>query len=329
MPHAYFGSRLCQANVAGKVCQPPVVVRARLLAAGFLLFLTGCMSAPTADNTKGPIVLPGLNLTLIKVQPGTFVMGHPPGNGSESDENALTQVTLTKPFWLGATEVTIAQWRQFADATGYRTKPEITGEGMWAWVGGAASYEKQPGTSWRNPGRVEKPDENLPVSGVNWDDTQAFCAWLTQRERAAGRLPAGYIYSLPTEAQWEYANKAGTGKVDEANPDEVAWHGGNSGMKLHPVALKKPNVWGFYDMIGNVWEWCQDWYGPYPGNSVTDYVGPEPADLSRAIRNIRGNSFSGTGTHNTGYTNRWGTTNNRDGYRGTLGFRLALVAAGK
>ena len=82
-------------------------------------------------------------------------------------------------------------------------------------------------------------------------------------------------------------------------------------------------------MVGNLWEWCQDWYGPLPGGSVTDYVGAEPANDPTKIHNIRGNSFSGTGAHNTGYTNRWGTTNNRDGYRTTLGFRLALVPTGQ
>jgi sulfatase modifying factor 1 len=282
------------------------------------------VAVPAADAKS--FAIPGLSLTMLRLAPGTFTLGHPGGNGAEPDELTLTKATLTKAFWLGATEITIGQWRQFAEATSHRTQPEKTGEGMWAWVGGAAGYEKRPGTSWRNPGGMDKPDENLPVTGVNWDDAQAFCAWLTQRERAAGRLPEGYVFSLPTETQWEYACKAGTGLADPPNADEIAWHGGNSGLKAHPVAGKKPNAWGFYDMVGNVWEWCQDWYGPFPGGSVTDYAGPEPAGGAQKIRNIRGNSFSGTGAHNTGHTNRWGTTPNRDGYRDTLGFRLALVA---
>ncbi|MEI6861803.1 MAG: SUMF1/EgtB/PvdO family nonheme iron enzyme [Verrucomicrobiota bacterium] len=307
-----------------------------LVVAGLMLTGGGCATAPAdksdragTTETSKQFTLVGLNLTMIKVLPGTFTMGHPPDNVAENDETTLTEVTLTKAFWLGATELTVGQWRQFADATGYRTQPEITGAGMWAWVGGAASYEQQPGTSWRNPGRVEKLDENLPVSGVNWDDAQAFCAWLTARERAAGRLPAGYVFSLPTEAQWEYAAKAGTGEVDSANPDEVAWHGGNSGMAAHPVGLKKANAWGFYDMVGNLWEWCQDWYAPlFPGGHVVDFVSAEPTGGAQKIHNIRGNSFSGSGVHNTGLTNRWGTTPNRDGYRATLGFRLALVSSG-
>lgn len=265
---------------------------------------------------------------MIRLAPGAFTLGHPGGNGAEPDETARLRVTLTQAYWLGATEVTVGQWRQFAEATGHKTRPETTGEGIWGWVGAPNYYEKQPGTSWRNPERVAVTDDRQPVAGVNWDDAQAFCAWLTQRERAAGRLPVGYVYALPSEAQWEYAAKAGSELGDPLQPDEVAWHGGNSGMKPHPVAQKQPNAWGFYDMVGNLWEWCQDWYGgPFPGGSATDFVGAEPTGGAQKIHNIRGNSYTGTGVHNTSFTNRWGTSDNREGYRVTLGFRVALVAA--
>ena len=141
----------------------------------------------------------------------------------------------------------------------------------------------------------------------------------------SGRLPAGYAYALPTEAQWEYACKAGTSAVDTEKPDDVAWHLGDSDKVLHPVGLKAENPWGFHDMIGNVWELCQDCYGKFPGGSVTDFVGLPPEPPAKVVRNIRGNSFSGGGVHNTSVTNRWGDIPNRD-WRTTLGFRLALVA---
>lgn len=275
-----------------------------------------------------------LNPKLIKVEPGTFTMGRPPGipvgAGVEADETPETRVTLTKAFWLGATELTVAQWRVFADATGYRTEPEKTGEGIMVWVSTTGqTYQKQPGTSWRNPGKDVVSTDAHPVVGVAWPDAQAFCSWLTERERAAGRLPAGMIYALPTEAQWEYACKAGTSAVDTEKPDDVAWHLGNSDKMAHPVGQKKPNAWGFYDMIGNLWELCQDCYGKFPGGSVTDFIGEPPADpAARVVRNIRGNSFSGGGVHNTSVTNRWGDIPNRD-WRTTLGFRLALVPSGK
>ena len=301
-------------------------IRGAFAGAALALALAGCSSAPVASSTAARFTIPELKLAMIRVEAGTFTLGRPPGSGGESDESPETRVTFTKPFWLGATLVTVAQWRQFADATGYRTQPEKTGEGMWAWIGQPGkSYEQQPGTSWRNPGRDEKQDEKNPVVGIGWDDTQQFCAWLTKRERAAGRLPQGYAYSLPTEAQWEDACKAGTGAVDLANPDAFAWHAGNSGGKTHPVATKQANAWGFYDMVGNVWEWCQDWYAPYPGGSVNDWVGVAPTNGKMVIHNIMGNSFSGSGVHGTSPTNQWGDLANHD-YRATLGFRIALVS---
>jgi formylglycine-generating enzyme required for sulfatase activity len=244
----------------------------------------------------------------------------------ERDETPETKVTLTKGFWLGATEVTVAQWRVFAEATGYLTEPEKSGAGIMVWVDGNPSYQQQPGASWKNPGKDVASTDNHPVVGVAWPDAQAFCAWLTEREGKAGRLPAGYIYSLPTEAQWEYACKAGTGANDTANANDFAWNLANSEKMAHPVGQKKPNAWGLYDMIGNVWELCQDCYAPFPGGAVTDYVGVPPAS-GKVVRNIRGNSFSGGGVHNTSVTNRWGDIPNRD-WRTTLGFRVALVKTG-
>lgn len=274
-----------------------------------------------AAETKA---IPNLaELTLVKLDAGSFMLGRPPGV-SEPDESPETRVTFSKPFWVGATEVTVGQWRVFATATGYKTGPEKSGTGIWVWVGPGSRYEQQPGTSWNNPGKDVESTDKHPVVGIDWDDIQQFCAWLTARERAAGRLPTGYIYSLPTEAQWEYAAKAGTGAVDSEKPDEVAWFLDNSDKKAHPVAGKKPNAWGFYDMVGNVWEWCQDCYSRFPGGSVTDFVGAPPTDGSKPVRNNRGNSFSGSGRNGTNLTNRWGNIPNREN-RTTLGFRLALV----
>jgi len=138
-------------------------------------------------------------------------------------------------------------------------------------------------------------DANRPVEQVSWNDATNYCAQLTARERLAGRLPAGWAYRLPTEAEWEYACRAGTtnryyygddtGYTQLAN---YAWYNANSGGITHPVGGKLPNRWGLYDMAGNVWEWCSDWYDDaYPGGSVTDPQG----SVSGSHRVIRGGSW--------------------------------------
>ena len=119
-----------------------------------------------------------------------------------------------------------------------------------------------------NPSRFKGPD--LPVESVSWHEAMAFCEKLTQREREAGRLPEGYEYTLPTEAQWEYACRAGTTtrfSFGDSDSDlgDYGWYGGNSSYTTHPVGEKLANPWGLYDMHGNVQEWCRDWYGNYPG----------------------------------------------------------------
>jgi formylglycine-generating enzyme required for sulfatase activity len=117
------------------------------------------------------------------------------------------------------------------------------------------------------------------VETVSWSDSQSFVAKLNEK------VP-GTTFALPTEAQWEYACRAGS-TTDPANLDEVAWYDDNSGSKTHPVGEKKANAWGVYDMLGNVWEWCADWYGDYPKGDVTDPTGP----TSGSVRVLRGGSW--------------------------------------
>ena len=116
-----------------------------------------------------------------------------------------------------------------------------------------------------NPSRFK--GSNLPVEQVSWNDAMVFCRKFTERERAAGRLPKGYVYTLPTEAQWEYARRAGTTGAYAGDLNAMGWHSGNAGKKTHSASQKQPNAWGLYDMHGNVWEWCSDWYGDYPSGN--------------------------------------------------------------
>jgi sulfatase modifying factor 1 len=221
------------------------------------------------------------------------VMGRAEGSpGNSPDESPVTRVFFSKPFWFGATEVTVAQWRQFVDATGYRTDAE-KGGGLFVANGSGAKgidgWAKRAGLSWRSPGR-EQTDAH-PVVGVSWSDAQAFCAWLTQREKTAGRLPTGYAFSLPTEAQWEYACRAGSEAIfasgDTLDPEYGV--SGETGTK-NPleVGSRKPNAWGFHDMHGNVWEWCADGRRQLTESPVTD---PTTANETSKERMVRGGSF--------------------------------------
>lgn len=116
---------------------------------------------------------------------------------------------------------------------------------------------------------------NLPVETICWGECQNFISRLNK--------VSNQKFRLPTEAEWEYACRAGSDSPTYGELDEIAWHNGNSGQKTHPVGMKQPNAWGLYDMLGNVWEWCQDWYGEYFGHDVIDPVGPSTGS-TRVIR---------------------------------------------
>ena len=287
-------------------CKP---VSRMLRSLGFLVSLAALLpsplaAAPVTTVSGGAAQQPGvvitggesranhrvddLELELIWVKPGTFKMGtaHDDPDRHKSD-GPLRRVTLTRGFWLGKTEVTQAQ------------------------------YEAVTGT---NPSALKSAGPRAPVERVSWIDAMAFCRKLTERERAAGRLPEGFAFTLPTEAQWEYACRAGTTGAYPGEPDAMSWHAANSGDTTHPVATKQPNAWGFHDMAGNVLEWCLDWYEPaYPPGPATDPAGPRRG----YYRTARGGSWR-TPVEIGRSAVRAGGSAGRQDY--TLGFRVALCA---
>jgi len=226
--------------------------------------------------------VPDLNLEMAYIRPGTFTMGSENG---DSDEKPLTRVTLTKGYWLGKTEVTQGQWEALMGS---------------------------------NPSNFKNSGRDAPVETISWDEAMQFCRKLTERERQAGRLPEGYEYTLPTEAQWEYACRAGTTGDYAGNLDAMAWYYQNGGSTTHPVGQKQANAWGLYDMHGNVWGWCRDWYGNYPGSSVRDPTGPS----SGSFRVLRGGGWGSVAGYCRSAVRNWFDPGLR--WSG-LGFRLALA----
>lgn len=219
------------------------------------------------------ITVNGIEFAFRWCPPGKFTMGSPNSEKERSTEELQHSVLLTKGFWMMETEVTVGMFKAFVDDTGYESK----GNMPIGWIG--KRWSPDVNFSWRNPGFSQ--DDNHPVSCVSWHDAAAFCEWLSRK--------SGQKIHLPTEAQWEYACRAGSTGPYAGNLNEMAWYLDNSGMKTHPVGMKKPNAWGLYDMHGNLWEWCQDWHGSYPTGNVTDPVGPS----SGVNRILRGGNWSG------------------------------------
>ena len=200
---------------------------------------------------------------MVFIPPGTFRMGSPTNEMDRSEsEGPQTAVTISRGYWMGKYEVT---QREYLDVMG--SNPTFYGT---------------------NNGYVE--DLDRPVDQVNWLDATNYCSQLTHRERAAGRIRTNSVYRLPTEAEWEYACRAWTSTRFSYGDDPGYWHLTNyawcclSGIETtQPVGGKLPNPWGLYDMHGNVAEWCQDWFGDYPGGIALDPLGPATG-TSRVFR---------------------------------------------
>jgi formylglycine-generating enzyme required for sulfatase activity len=179
----------------------------------------------------------GMNLNLVPA--GRFLMGPSPG----------AEVTMARSFYTAMTEVTVGQFRAFVKETGYKTRAESAGSARPLHNGDPTD----PKLTWQAPGW--EVTEEHPVACVSWNDAQAFCTWLSKKD--------GRAYRLPTQAEWEYACRAGSTTAycfgnDMSMLGDYGWYEANSPKSAQPVAQRKPNAWGLHDMHGNLYEWCNE-----------------------------------------------------------------------
>jgi len=295
---------------------------------------TATSAAPAAQNAAGgttPAIQPpkelkldlgnGVSLKLAEIPAGKFKMGSPESEKAAAVKEAVAaggaedaakkmfedevqhEVTISKSFYMGITHVTVDQFAAFVKDSGYKTAAEQAGWSVGLEIkDGKIKFQKANGCNWRNPSFDQKGDH--PVVQVNWNDAQAFCVWLSKK--------SGRTVVLPTEAQWEYACRAGTKTAYPwgDNPDDgqgwancadqsfkkrlpntpsdwtfFNWDDGY--VFTSPVGRFKANAFGLYDMIGNVWQWCQDRYGDYGKSPAVDPTGADTGSL----RMMRGGSW--------------------------------------
>jgi len=228
-----------------------------------VFILMAFVAVPMIGSSANPsdyVELVKSQIVVVRIPAGTFLMGtdqvlraddhwKPCTNCPMRNEveHPAHRVTISEDFWMGQFPVTQRQWQEV--------------------MGTNPSY-------FRNAG----PD--APVEQLSWKDVQAFLAKVNS-------LQARWTVRLPTEAEWEYAARAGSTGETYGPLDDIAWYGENGAHTTHPVGLKLPNAFGLYDMLGNVWQWCQDWFGPYSSESAIDPQGPPAGEL----RITRGGCF--------------------------------------
>jgi formylglycine-generating enzyme required for sulfatase activity len=261
-----------------QVCMLAGLVLVGAMAMGF----GGSSAAVAAEKEVLTVDLGGgVTMEMVLISAGEFMMGSPDdGKNRFTNEGPQHKVKITKPFYMGKYEVTQAQWQR------------VMGN---------------------NPSPVKGSDK-LPVETVSWDDCQDFL-------KKVNAMGPG-VFRLPTEAEWEYACRAGTttrfySGDDDGGLDAIAWHGRNSGKKPHEVGGKAANPFGLYDMSGNVWEWCSDWFAPYANAGETDPTGPGAG----TYRVLRGGSWGYAPQGCRSAQRLWSLPNSRND---AAGFRVAV-----
>jgi len=223
--------------------------------------------------------VPSVGMQMKRIPAGSFTMGSPKDEMCRRDDEVQHEVTISKPFYMAAYECRQGEFYKLMMPEDYDYDAWKTFRGP-IHEGTAYTY-RYPKVNRGPPSPV---GYTYPMDMLNWHRAVKFCKRLTEIEKKAGRLPEGYVYRLPTEAEWEYACRASTegpySFEDYTNPAVLRRHTypGSGGDYTFGVgdtdSNRKPNAWGLYDMHGNVWEWCLDWYGPYEKGAQTDPVGP-------------------------------------------------------
>lgn len=255
---------------------------------------------------------------MVLIPGGAFFMGDVSG---DRDEKPVHRVVVDG-FFMAQTETTHAAFKTFVEATGYVTDAERSG-GSYVWD--SLGWHKREGVHWRHDelGRFRDSPGNYPVVHVSWNDAVRYCNWLSEKEGLVkvydfqadvvrtDRYATGY--RLPTEAEWEYAAAGAPG---------AGWYAGNSRHGTHPVGLKKANIRGFFDLFGNVWEWCGDWYDPRFYDQNQESANPVGPDQGKE-RSLRGGSWN----NKAGHCRPANRTNRFPDFRdGSIGFRVVRRA---
>ena len=250
---------------------------------GVLIVCLCAVALGLAPEEKSAPTTNSIGMKLVPIAAGEFLMGTPQQEAeawlkkvreewyrqSPLSEWPERRVRISKAFYLSAHETTLGQFRKFVEATGYRTDAERDGKGGDGKVDG--KWTTRAEFNWRDMGYARGDDE--PVLNVTWNDAVAFCEWLSKAE--------GAVYRLPTDAEWEYACRAGTTGTypwgpDASGRDAHAWSSANSEGGPHAVGKLKPNAWGLYDMLGNAYEYCSDFFSTetHVAELVVDPKGP-------------------------------------------------------